>query len=356
MSEPEAATDGGLESLLLPTEPLRGRLLRRARGIGIEVLAFAVLSALCVPLLVLGAAVDLTLWLYRRKPWIAVRLLAFAWWALFCELRGLAGLLWLQLSTLGRPPRVDRRAFVLRWQWLGGQFRGMRRIFRLNFDIDGLELAGGGPLIVLIRHASTVDTLLPETFIAIQHRMWLRYVLKRELLNLPTIDIGRRWVPTVFVRRSAAGLDGETDRLKTLAGGLAHDEAVLIYPEGTLFSPAKLARAQRVVSKRQPELADLATRLRHVLPPKLVGPVTLLQAAPGADVLVVGHLGLDSFEYPRDMWRGDLVGSTVHLKFWRYPAASVPRDDSGCARWIYERWTELDDWIEERLPAGERAA
>jgi 1-acyl-sn-glycerol-3-phosphate acyltransferase len=349
MTQPGAATGGSLESLLLPNETLRSRVIRRARGLVIEVGTFALLTALCAPLVVVGALVDFALWLRRRKPWMALRLLAFAWWTLFCELRGIAGLTWLRLITLGRAPHVDRRAFVLRKQWLGGQLRGLRRIFGLEFDVDGLPLAGGGPLVILIRHASTVDTLLPETFIAIEHDMWLRYVLKRELLNLPTIDMGRRWVPTVFVSRGAADLDSETARIALLGTGLATDDAVLIYPEGTLFSPTKLVRAQRLAAKRRPELAGLASGLRHVLPPKLVGPTTLLQAAAEADVLIVGHVGLDSFEYPRDMWRGDLVGSTVHMKFWRFPADTVPRDDAGLAQWIYERWAELDEWVEGKI-------
>ena len=124
-----------------------------------------------------------------------------------------------------------------------------------------------------------------------------RYVLKRELLNLPTIDIGRRWIPTVFVRRGSPDIGGETGRMKILASGMGADEAVIIYPEGTLFSAAKLAHAQRITAKRQPALAELASGLRHVLPPKLAGPIALLQAAPEADVLMLGHLGLDSFEY-----------------------------------------------------------
>lgn len=350
MSEPDAAAEVRLESLLLPDEPLRRLALRRARGIAIEVILFALITALWLPLLAIAALLDLTLWLRRRKPWIAVRLLALGWWALFCELRGLAGILWLYLVTRRRAPQVDRRAFALRRQWLGGQLHGLRWIFGLRFDVDGLPLAGGGPLVVLIRHASTVDTLLPENFIAGEHDMWLRYVLKRELLNLPTIDMGRRWVPTVFVRRGAVDIDAETGRIKVVASRLAPDEAVIIYPEGTLFSADKLLRSQRIVAKRQPELAELSAGLRHVLPPKLLGPIALLQAAPEADVLVLGHVGLDSFEHPRDMWRGDLVGSTVHMKFWRYAAADVPRNDAGLARWIYERWAELDTWIDVNLP------
>ena len=57
------------------------------------------------------------------------------------------------------------------------------------------------------------------------------------------------------------------------------------------------------------------------------------------------------------MWRGELVGSTVHMKFWRYAAGEVPRDDAGLGRWIYQRWSELDTWIDNiSKPSAIRSA
>jgi hypothetical protein len=53
------------------------------------------------------------------------------------------------------------------------------------------------------------------------------------------------------------------------------------------------------------------------------------------------------------MWRGDLVGSTVHVKIWRYPASAVPRDEAPLAQWLYERWLELDAWIHALVSARE---
>jgi 1-acyl-sn-glycerol-3-phosphate acyltransferase len=343
------ASGGRLESLLYPDESFSRLLYRRGRGIGLQLILFLLITGLEPELALVAAAVDLVRWVQHRKPWMAVRLLAFVWWAVFCELRGLLGLTWIRLLTVGRPPHVDRRVYRLRRQWLGGHLKGMRWIFGLRFEGDGMELARGGPAVFLMRHASTVDTLLPETFVSIAHDMWPRYVLKRELLNLPTIDIGRRWVPTVFVQRGSEDPDAELRRLRALTEDLHTDEALIIYPEGTLFSPTKLTRAQQIVAERQPAVADLARRLRHVLPPKVAGPTVLLQNSPDSDVVVFGHLGLDSFEYPKDMWRGDIVGGTVRMKLWRYPAAEVPRDDDGFARWLYQRWVELDEWIDAQL-------
>ena len=79
-----------------------------------------------------------------------------------------------------------------------------------------------------------------------------------------------------------------------------------------------------MIAERQPAIAPLANRLRNVLPPRLGGPLALLDEAAGADVVVCGHVGFDGFEYISDIWAGGLVGTTVRVRFWRSPAAEVP--------------------------------
>ncbi|MDX6665459.1 MAG: hypothetical protein QOG68_1665, partial [Solirubrobacteraceae bacterium] len=126
---------------------------------------------------------------------------------------------------------------------------------------------------------------------------------------------------------------------------LGPSDSLLLYPEGTRCTAKKLARAKEIIAERQPELADLAERLHNVLPPRLGGALTLLEHAPEADVVIFGHVGLDGFEYISDIWGGGLVGSTVTLKFWRFPASEVPDGRDERIAWLYERWQELDDWI-----------
>jgi hypothetical protein len=91
----------------------------------------------------------------------------------------------------------------------------------------------------------------------------------------------------------------------------------------------------------------LAARLQHLLPPRLGGTLLLLESARDADVVLFGHVGLDGFEYVSDIWSGGLVGSTVHLKFWRFAAADVPSERDQLIAWVYERWQELDNWVGE---------
>jgi 1-acyl-sn-glycerol-3-phosphate acyltransferase len=337
---------------LFPDEGPRGaRLQRRAKGIAIEAGAFVALTLL-FPLVIAGAAlVDLALWVVRRKPWMGVRLVAFAWWFLFGELRGIAGLAGIYVVTGGPLGRgsVRRRALVydLRIHWARSHLGGIRTLFQLGLEVEGLEQAGPGPVLILIRHASIIDNTLPDALVGHAHGLGLRFVLKRELQMLPTIDIGGRWVPTNFVRRASDDPAAEIAKLRRLAHDLGPGEGILIYPEGTRHTPEKLRAAQETIAERQPHVAPMANRLNNLLPPRLGGPVALLDEARGVDVVLFGHVGLDGFQYIRDVWAGGLVGTTVRAKLWRFPAAEVPQDEDERVRWLYERWQTLDDWIGE---------
>jgi 1-acyl-sn-glycerol-3-phosphate acyltransferase len=338
---------------LFPDEGPRGaRLRRRAKGIAVEAGAFAALTVLFPVLLAAAAVADLALWLVRRKPWVGVRLVAMAWWFLFGELRGIAGLAGIYLITGGPlgPGSLRRRRLVydLRIPWARSHLAGIRVLFGLTFEVEGLDLAGPGPVLVLMRHASIIDNTLPDAVIGHAHGLGLRFVLKHELQTLPTIDIGGRWVPTSFVRRASTDPLGEVARLRRLAQDLGEGEGILIYPEGTRHTDEKAARARALIAERQPSIAPLANRLRFVLPPRLGGPLALLDESRGADVVLCGHVGLDGFEHIRDIWAGGLVGTTVRIRFWRFPAAEVPAGDGERIAWLYECWQTLDDWVGEQ--------
>lgn len=331
---------------LSPDDGPRGaRVWRRVRGIAIEVVAFVVLTILFPVAIVVAAIVDLVLWLRSRKPWMAVRLVAMAWWFLLGELRGLATFVVIFLTTRAGSIRRRQMVYGLRMSWANQHLSGIRVLFGLKFEVEGLELAGPGPVLILIRHASIIDNMVPDAVIARAHGLGLRYVIKRELQMLPNIDIGGRWVPTNFVRRGSTDTEAELVRLRLLAEDLGADEGILLYPEGTRHTDAKLAKAQATIAERQPHIAPLANRLRHVLPPRLGGALALLDAAQGVDVVVCGHVGLDGFEYISDVWGGGLVGTTIRFRFWRFSADEIPESDDERTEWLYERWQTLDDWV-----------
>jgi 1-acyl-sn-glycerol-3-phosphate acyltransferase len=341
------------EGPLFPDDgPLGPRLWRRVRGIAVETAAFVLVTVL-LPLLLAGAVVvDLVRRLRHGKPWVAVRMVAFAWWFLFGELRALVALLGIWIGTGGPAGkgslRRTRLLYALRVHWARSHLGGIRFLFGLRFEVEGSELAGPGPAVVMMRHASIVDNLLPDVFIARVHGIGLRFVVKRELQFIPTIDIGGRWAPTFYARRGSGDTEAEVAALRSLAHGLGPTEAILIYPEGTRFTSAKLERAKQVIAERQPEVAPLAAPLEHLLPPRLGGPIALLDEARGADVVICGHAGFDGYAHVSDIWSGNLVGKTIHIRFWRHAAADLPPDQAGRVAWLYARWQELDDWVGEK--------
>jgi 1-acyl-sn-glycerol-3-phosphate acyltransferase len=345
-------TQIGLGPLFPDDGSRRQRIVRRLRGIPLEVLAFVLVTLLLPVLLLTAAVVDATLWLSKRKPWVGVRLTAFLWWFLFGEMQAMAGVLWIWIRA-GGPFGGDserRRLGIynLRIHWARSHLAGIRVLFNLRFEVEDLELAGPGPVVIMIRHASIIDNTIPDALIAHAHGLGLRYVIKRELQMIPTIDIAGRWVPTNFVRRASGDTTGEVDRLRELTRDLGEGEGILIYPEGTRHTEDKLVQAKQKISLSQPEISPLADRLQNLLPPRLGGPLALLEETAGTDVVFCAHVGFDGFETIGDVWSGGLVGRKISARFWRCPATEIPVDREQRIAWLYENWQRLDDWVGER--------
>jgi hypothetical protein len=176
--------------------------------------------------------------------------------------------------------------------------------------------------------------------------------MKRELLLDPCLDVVGQRLPNVFVARGSGEPEREEAAIRALAQGLGPGEGMVIFPEGTRFTPARRERAlERLEAGRAAERSERLRGLRHLLPPRPGGPLALLGAAPGADVLVLGHVGLEGLAGVSDLLSGALVGRTIRVRFWRHAAAAVPRDSGAALAWLDERWLELDGWVDARLAA-----
>ena len=154
----------GLGPLFPDQGSRRRRTIRRLRGIPLEVVAFVVVTLLLPVLLILAALVDAALWVAKRKPWVGLRLTAFLWWFLFGEMQALGGVLWIWFRS-GGPFGGDserRRLGIynLRIHWARSHLAGIRALFSLRFEVEDLEVAGPGPVVIMIRHASIIDLSL----------------------------------------------------------------------------------------------------------------------------------------------------------------------------------------------------
>ena len=79
---------------LFPDDGPRGaRIIRRVRGIALEIVLFVLVTVLLPVLLIVGAIVDLVLWLRQPQALDGLRLVAMLWWFLLGELIALVRLL-----------------------------------------------------------------------------------------------------------------------------------------------------------------------------------------------------------------------------------------------------------------------
>lgn len=323
-------------------------VVRRLRTIPLRLMGFVLATAFLPVLIIVGLAIDAVRLASSRVRPIAWRLVVFLWVYLAAEVMGLAVLGGLWVASLGG----RRRSFLLdkTWHvqqhWAGALFGAARIVFRLRLEVAGSDAVERGPLILLIRHTSILDTLLPANLVSRPHGMRLRYVLKRELLADPCLDVAGQRLPNFFVRRGTGEAE-EVERVRSLAWDLGPEEGVLIYPEGTRFTPARRAKEIARISGRNPRLAAHAKLLRHLLPPRLGGVKALLDGAPGADVAVIAHHGFDGLRSISDIWRGGLVGLLIQVRITRVSRSEVPEGDAARADWLYGIWHEMDSWLED---------
>lgn len=299
--------------------------------------ALWLVSALVPSLLVVALLIDLA---RGVKRFTTVRLTAFLFSFLLVENVGLAALFFAFLSTRAGTRARHERTFAIQRAYTAGHLWSVTRIFSLRFVVEGSDLAATGPFVAFVRHASVVDVLVPGGFIANAHRIELRYVLKKELLAEPCLDIAGHWIPNHFVNRGGGDTDRELRAIRDLKQNLGAKEGVLLYPEGTRFS-----RRKRDALLSGPDAARAAP-LKHLLPIRPGGALTLLDAAPACDVVFVGHHGLEGLTRLGEIWRGGLVGKTVTIKFWREAASSVPTRAEDRLPWLDAQWQRVDAWLE----------
>ena len=341
--------------LLGPSEarsPFSRRWARRLVSISLFTALFALTWALLPLLLLIGWPIDRL----RRKSVIAPASLLFALYFLF-ELLGVGIALFIWLGTLGGSGR--RRHRFLRWNlwlqcwWLRNLFGAGRRLFRFNVEITGEEAVQRGNFLFFIRHVSTADTLLAGVFVSDRHGIALRYVLKESLLWDPCLDIVGNRLPNGFVRRGPDHRKQAVNEVVRLTRSMGPADGVLIYPEGTRFTPGKRARLlSSLEEKGDAQQLQRARSLQHVLPPRLLGPLALLDRASDADVVFCAHTGFEKALSFREFMAGGLGGITLHVGFWRVPRELIPHERLARIEFLHEQWKKVDAWIAERNDAS----
>ncbi|MEL6985029.1 MAG: 1-acyl-sn-glycerol-3-phosphate acyltransferase, partial [Actinomycetota bacterium] len=249
---------------------------------------------LALPLWVVSAPVWLTLTILadvvgRLWRFPTVRLGLFTGVYLTHEWAGTlaAGALWLR-GGFGR--RLDRDAHrALQGWWANSLLRWAGRLLGVEIepiDLDGLPT---DTFILLSRHASMADAVLPAAVVAGPMGRFVHYVLKRELQWDPALDIVGSRLGNHFVARDGDTAN-ESAAIERLADQAEPASVLVIFPEGTYATPE--SRARIVASLRRKgadEAAARAEKLQQLLPPRPAGTLAMLRSQPTADVVVLGH-------------------------------------------------------------------
>lgn len=337
---------------MLPPRILRRLLLAPL------LLALTVAVIVTLPPLVLVAAA-VSPWLPGR--WRALRLLWFALVWLVLESAALFACLGLWITSgfggrLRSEPYQHRHYAIMRW-FLDVMYQVATGVFRLRVQVQEpeptpQELAARltRPVIVMSRHAGPGDSFLLVHRLLVDYRRRPRVVLKAMLQLDPGVDVMMNRLPHAFV--GGHGGPGLVAReIGRLASDLGPTGALVIFPEGGNFTPRRRLRAiQRLEQRKQREQAARARAMRHLLAPHTGGALAAIAAAPTADVIFVAHTGLEDLSTVGDIWRNLPMEQVLKARWWRVPAAEVPKGHEEQVRWLYDWWGRIDAWISENRP------
>jgi 1-acyl-sn-glycerol-3-phosphate acyltransferase len=384
---------------MLPPTPIRRLLL-----VPLVVVIAVALAALTPPVALLTVAFNLI----KRQPRPGrvrrSRLLRVAWIGLAWSAGETAALtvslcLWIVSGFGGRldtEPYQARHYAVMKW-FLDLIYRVASRACGLRVTVTGPPLPGpsapdsvvpdspvpgpasGRPLIVLCRHAGLGDSLLLIHYLLSECERRPRVVMKASLQLDPSVDILANRLPNAFLHRTAKRSDQSSDQssehsgeqstprrsekspeqIRRLAAGMSRRSALVIFPEGGNWTPLRWRRSiDRLRRRGRSDLAERAAAMPNVLPPRAAGALAAIAACPQADVIFVAHTGLDRVVSVRDVWRSLQADMEVRARWWRVPAANVPREAGRDARvtWLYDWWARIDAWIAAENPAAHQPA
>ena len=326
------------------------RIVRR-RVLAPLVVALDVAVVALSPVLLLVAALLSPLFGGRRPLRLTLIVVAFAVRHLEAILTLFA--LWVR-SGFGR--RLSAEAMqeahydVMR-RFVARVYRAIVRHARVEVVTDesdaayrALSSSSGRPVVVLSRHAGEGDTLLVIHELLCRHDRGPRVVMHEALRLDPVIDVLGGRLPNRFV--DPRGGDTEVE-IAAMARELDERAALIIFPEGANFTEARRRRGiERLEEAGHDDEAEVARAMRHVSAPRPGGALAAIDAAPAADVVVIGHVG-----FPTglgEVWLLLPERQTIELRVW--VAEDAPDDDLERIDWLFGVWRALDDWVEARHP------
>ena len=256
----------------------------------------------------------------------------------------LSALLWLR-GGFGRSLNMPLHSRI-QGRWVGSLLWWAGRLLDVSVEWPDHDSFPDGKVVVLSRHASMIDAVLPGHLFPSRLDRPVHYVLKRELMWLPSIDIFGHRLGNHFVDRS-----GDTERevaaIVDLIDNAEQNAGIVIFPEGTYATPTTRQRVIASLERRgDTELVEFAEQLEYLLPPKPAGALALLQRV--EDVVIFGHIGLEGVAEFKGLRHNLPATRPIHTMAWPFQISDLPDLDDARIEWLRERWVALDAWVSEQ--------
>lgn len=256
----------------------------------------------------------------------------------------LAGALWLR-GGFGRSLDLAMHSRI-QGRWVGSLLRWAGRVLDVAVEWPEHDTFPDGKVVVLSRHASMIDAVLPAHLFPTQLGRPVHYVLKRELMWLPSLDIFGHRLGNHFVDR-AGDTEREVASIIELIETAEEDAGIVIFPEGTYATPDTRAKVIASLERRDDtELVEFAKQLEYLLPPKPAGALALLQRA--ENVIIFGHIGLEGVAEFKGLRHNLPANRPILTKAWPFHIADLPDLDDARIEWLREQWLALDAWVSEQ--------
>ncbi len=315
---------------------------RRIISIGVVGIGLPLWIVLSPIWIVVSLLVDLLGRLWRLPT---LRLCLFVGVYLVHEWIGIltAGWLWLT-GSFGRNPKLATHRAVQSW-WATSLYRWAGRLLNVRLDLADPATLPAGRFIMLSRHASMVDAVIPALLAVAAGDRYIHYVIKRELRWDPSLDLFGTRLGNHFVARGR-NTEAERAAIAGLATDAEPDSVLVIFPEGTYATPQTRERVLRSLrGTGDPAVLARAESLEVLLPPKPAGTLALLRGQSDADVVIVGHVGLGGVAELRGLRRRLPLTEPVVVRWWSHRRDQLPTTEAAQADWLVERWAELDRWV-----------
>jgi len=279
------------------------------------------------------------------------RLLSFAVCWAWLETTGVicSALLW----VTGQSKNLPKHYALQRW-WADRLLRALKATCGFAVEVENIGALQPGPVLLFARHASLADSLVSAYVVTTLAQMNPRYVLKRELLSDPCLDVVGQRLPNHFLDRHATDSTPELEALEALVKNIDSSTVGIIFPEGTRANQKKRDRALEKIAVIDPARADRLHEMRHLLPPRPAGAAAMLRGCPSADVVFAWHVGFEGL----DTFGGILRAISSRMQPIRFHLRRVERslipnnsliDTNELTKWLDGEWMRMDREVGEAL-------